>query len=366
MTELLSRLFDNAEYTEISGKTAAFGEISGVTAYAYVQDMSVKSGAVNKTAAAIMRKVYASAVKFGAPVVAVFNSKGGEIGEGLELIDAYSDIIGNISKLSGVVPLISVVTGQCSGLNATICSMSDFVITAEEAEMFLTPPFLGGNAENTADIAVKTAEEAVFKARELLSILPPNNLEPAFFEEGEFELSPVLKFSALNGSTVGFVTLTDKLTAADTSQIARFVSFCDNFSLPLVTIIDCNGFVPDVKISDTAKLAQVYAGATTPRISVIIGNATGAAFILTGGFSSDFVLAYENAIISPIPVKAAAAFLEISEDEYITNHANVQKALEKGYVDAVISPGEQQDMLIKMLEIARNKRVASIPRKRGI
>jgi len=421
---LLEQLFDEQEFTEIqkypgSGVVAGMGKIAGFSVYAYVQDINVKSGAVNQNAAAKMKKIYASAVKCGAPVVAVFNSKGGDIGEGTQLIDAYSEMIENAARLSGVVPLISVVTGQCSGLNATLARMSDFVIMTESAAMFFTPPFIAeervenaGNAQfnaesGVADVIVKDEFDAVLKAREILLLLPSNNLEPAFnsgeLEPNNADITAELKSTELltalagidslieiNGcfgssaitalgslnyyQTVGFVAFDkpeEKLTSADAAKIARFVNFCDAFSIPVITIIDNEGFEPSQKaesaglIRDTAKLAQIYASATTPKISLITGKATGAAFILAGGFKSDFVIAYENAVVSPVPIKTAATFLGQSQDDYIENHASVENALKKGYVDLVISPSEARNALIKAVDAVRDKRV-SVPSRKHI
>jgi acetyl-CoA carboxylase carboxyltransferase component len=354
VNSLLERLFDEGSYVSTS-----FGKIAGNGVYVYTQDINVKSGAVNAQSAAKMKKIYANAVKFGAPLISVWNSKGGEITEGLELASAYSEIIADAARLSGVVPLISVVTGQCSGLNAAICRMADFVIATEDAEIFFTPPFLGGEKE-AADIAVKTAEDAALKARELLSILPPNNLEVAY-SSGEFKIGGQIKFGEINGFTAGFVTLDGKL--ANSYKIAKFIKFCDNFSIPVVTVINSEGFEAGVSSREIARLAQVYASMTAPKITLLTERAAGAPLILSGG---DFVIAYEDAVISPIPVKTAAAFLEMSEADYIAAHANVQSALEKGYIDMVITPEQEQTALMTALEIVRSKRVASVPRKRGI
>jgi acetyl-CoA carboxylase carboxyltransferase component len=357
ISSLLELLFD-----ENNG--AGFGKIAGNNICVFAQDISVKSGAVNAQTAAKMKKIYANAVKFGAPLVTIFDSKGGEITEGIELAAAYSDIIENCSRLKGVVPLVSVVLGQCTGLNAALCRMSDFVLAVESSQMCFTPPFLGGNCEKeAADIIVKTAEEAVLKARELLSILPPNNLEtPSCC--GNFEIDARIKFGEIKGCTVGFVTLNGRLNAADTERIARFVSFCDSFTLPVVTEIDCEGFEADIDSRGTARLAQVYGGATTPKITLITGKAVGAVFILTGNLS-DFVIAYEDAVISPVPVETGAVFLGMSEADYIKEYASVGSALDKGYIDMVIKPEEAADALAAALSAVRNKRAASVPRKRG-
>jgi acetyl-CoA carboxylase carboxyltransferase component len=366
---ILEQLFDADSFIEVqkhedSSLVAGFGEVGGSRVCAYVQDIDVKSGAVSKNAAMKMKRIYAAAVKYGAPLISVFNSKGGEIGEGMELIEAYSEIIGDCARLSGVVPLISIVTGQCGGLNAALCRMSDFVVATEEAEMFFTPPFLGGKVEDIADIRVKDAAEAVLTARELLMLLPPNNLESnAVGSASNIKLSETIALGALGSVAAGLVTLGEKLTADDALRIARFVNFCDAFSLPVVTYIDNDGVEPCVSIRDTARLAQVYASAATPKVAVITGQACGAGFVLAGGFGNDLVLAYEGAVISPVAIKAAAAFLEMSEADYVKDHASAGVALKKGYVDIIIKPDDMQEALMKALDITRNKRVALPKRK---
>jgi len=358
---ILDKLFD-----EGTAFNDGFGKVAGNTICVYVQDVNVKSGAVNLSAAIKMQKAYESAVKYGCPLVTVWNSKGGDIGEGVDLIAAYSNIIGNHAQLSGVVPLISIVTGQCSGLNAALCRMSDIIIAVPDAEIFLTPPFLGGSTENIADITAETEEKAVLITRELLTVLPPNNLEcSAGFPAADIRLSPVTAFSSLAGITVGTVTLSERLGADDTMRVARFVRFCNAFSLPVITYIDNDGIDPAVSIHEAASMARAYACAATPKLAVITGKACGAAFMLAGGFGNDFVLAHEDAVISPAAIRTAAAFLEISEEDYIRNHASADIALGKGYIDMIVTPAETQNALINVLDIARNKRIASHPKKKG-
>ena len=77
-----------------------------------------EGGAVNKASAAKIRKVYGLAIKNGAPVIGIYDSKGGDISEGAEMLDAYSDIACASAQLSGVVPQISLVAGICAGTAA--------------------------------------------------------------------------------------------------------------------------------------------------------------------------------------------------------------------------------------------------------
>ena len=54
---------------------------------------------------------------------------------------------------------------------------------------------------------------------------------------------------------------------------------CDAFSVPVVTIVDTEGFVPSVTddvaggIREAARLAATYADATTAKVAVLAGKA---------------------------------------------------------------------------------------------
>ena len=99
----LTALFDEDSFRELDKFVSADGELSsvvigygtvnGAAAYAFAQDVSVKGGAVNKSAAMKIRKAYELAAKNGAPIVGLFDSKGGDIAEGMAVQAAYGDII---------------------------------------------------------------------------------------------------------------------------------------------------------------------------------------------------------------------------------------------------------------------------------
>ena len=188
----LISMFDEDSFTELSPYTGGsvvtgYGQIDGCPAYAFVQDVSVKSGAVCKAAAGKIVKLYSLAVKNGAPVIAVYDSKGGDISEGQELLTAYGDIANACASISGVAPQIAIISGVCGGISASLACMADFVIMTENAELFLNPPFITGGSSDAANTAksgvscltAKDLDEAVKKAKALVSILPQNNLEIA-------------------------------------------------------------------------------------------------------------------------------------------------------------------------------------------
>lgn len=358
----LISMFDEDSFTELSPYTGGsvvtgYGQIDGCPAYAFVQDVSVKSGAVCKAAAGKIVKLYSLAVKNGAPVIAVYDSKGGDISEGQELLTAYGDIANACASISGVAPQIAIISGVCGGISASLACMADFVIMTENAELFLNPPFITGGSSDAANTAksgvscltAKDLDEAVKKAKALVSILPQNNLEVAgndYFAlptdapdaslKGEamikaiadkdslielfkdFGAAAYTALGSVNWKTVGFVA-TDKaegkLTADDTAKIARFVSICDAFSIPVVTVVDSDGFAADKdaefseSVRDAAKLTQVYSSSTAPKVALITGNALGGVFTVFCGSNADITLALEQAVIAPTTPKAAAIFL---------------------------------------------------------
>lgn len=413
----LTALFDEDSFTEfdkflsadgaVSSVVAGYGSVLGGSMYAYAQDKSVKGGAVDKSAALKIKKIYELAAKNGAPVVAFFDSKGGDISEGMEVLADYGEIIKASAAVSGVVPQIAVVTGVCAGAAAVVASMADITIMTEDAELFLTAPFNtpdgklegAGKAANAAksgvaDIVAKDAADAVAKARKLAAILPANNISVAGnddFTENDAAVTASLKgaalaaaladkdsvvelgaefgtatytaFASVNWGTVAFVA-TDKaakLTAADTAKIARFVQLADVFSIPVVTLIDTEGFEPSSaaelsgSVRDAAKLAQVYASATTTKINLITGKAFGSAYAVFD--SADLAFAFEKAVISPMNPEAQKAFMGGEVDNSPFGAAAL------GMIDGVIAAEDAKQTIASAIELCSSKRVAAPARK---
>ena len=68
------------------------------------------------------------------------------------------------------------------------------------------------------------------------------------------------------------------------SKAARFVRLCDAFSIPVVTLVNTDGFVKSASddmaggLREAARLAGTYADATTAKVAVITGKAVGVAY----------------------------------------------------------------------------------------
>lgn len=407
----LSAFFDEGSFTELDKFLSADGEVSSVIAgcgtvldmavYAFAQDVSVKGGAVNKSAALKIKKVYELAAKNGSPIVGFFDSKGGDINEGMAVLCDYGDIMKASAKISGVVPQVAVVTGVCAGCAAMTASMADIVIASEKSELFLTAPFNNadgklagaGSAENAAkagvvQILVKDADAAVAKARDLVAILPDNNLGVGYIdgapdndtaitaslkgaelaaavvqkgtlvELGEkFGTAAFTALGAFGGDTVAVVSTgkAAKLTSADCAKIARFVQFADLFSIPVVTLVDTEGFEGSSaaelsgSVRDCARLAQVYATATTVKVNIVTGEAFGAAFAAFN--SADLSYAWENAQIAPMNPEAGKVFMG---EELVTNPF---AAASLGMIDGVIDPADTRETISAALGMCVSKNV---------
>ena len=199
--ERLSLLFDDGIYSEINsmvkekdaltGVISAYGYVNGNAVYAFSQDKSLNSGAVGAAQADKIAKLYELAAKTGTPIVGIHDSNGAFMDGTAASLAAYGKMLGASSVISGVVPQISVIAGTCAGTAAMLACSSDFVIMTKESEFFMAPNSSSGSAEAAAKSGIASAvcdddKAAIEKARDLVNILPVNNLAPVpMFEFAE-------------------------------------------------------------------------------------------------------------------------------------------------------------------------------------
>ena len=204
--ERIKLLFDEGSFVEINafvtGEAAAEGVVSGYgtvndrLVYAYSQDYSSIGGALGGANAKKITYTLDLAAKMGAPVVNILDSKGARIAEGIDALAAIGEIYAKNVELSGLVPQISVVLGDCAGGAVYTPSISDFVfMTDKNSNMYINSPSVitGVSGENctlddigsakacakngTTDFVCETEEECFSNVKKLLNYLPANNLE---------------------------------------------------------------------------------------------------------------------------------------------------------------------------------------------
>ncbi|WP_156724684.1 acyl-CoA carboxylase subunit beta [Streptomyces apocyni] len=197
----------------------------------------------------------------------------------------------------------------------------------------------------------------------------------------------------LDGHPVGIVAnqpavLAGVLDIHASEKAARFVSTCDSFNIPLVTLVDVPGFLPGVDqehsgiIRHGAKLLYAYCNATVPRISLVLRKAYGGAYIVMDSRSigADLSFAWPTNEIAVMGAEGAANVIfrrEIaaSDDpeavraqrikEYKSELMHPYYAAERGLVDDVIDPAETRSVLIRSLAMLRAKQAEIPARKHG-
>lgn len=414
-----------------SGVVCGFGAVFGSPVYVFAQDGG-GGGAVGAVHAAKIAKLYDLALKTGVPVVGIYDSNGARVSEGAGALSAYGDILQRVNNLSGVVPQLALVLGTCAGTSALLACSADFVIMSEQAEFFMAPPSLSadapgaGSARNAAaagvaHIVCADDEAACSQARRLLAALPLNNLasppycdytdpaagaltalsagietaDPAeivanICDEGSavellagFGKSVYTAIATMAGIACGCVaTRPGKLDADSCAKIAKVVSVCDCYQLPVLTFVNTSGFAPSAKaelcgsVRDMARLAHVYAEATTAKIAVVTGEAYGAAYVALccRPSAADYTVAWPGATISALEPRTAVAFQyadritagrtrEQVEEDYANNEASPLEAAACGAIDDVIDPAVTRPALLAALDLLSAKRVSRNPKK---
>lgn len=203
----------------------------------------------------------------------------------------------------------------------------------------------------------------------------------------------ICALARVGGEVVGVVAnqpvvLAGVLDIAASQKAARFVRFCDAFSIPLVTLVDVPGFLPGTEqeyggiIRHGAKLLYAYCEATVPRIQVILRKAYGGAYIVMDSRSigSDLSLAWPTNEIGVMGAEGAVNVLFRKElaaaadpvalrsellREYAERLMNPYYAAERGLVDDVIDPAQTRAAVARGLAMLRDKRVLAPQRKHG-
>lgn len=423
----LLSLFDEGTFTELDAfaksangdieVVAGYGSVNGVYVYAFSQDVTVDGGAISVAQCAKIKKIYELAKKTGSAVIGIYDSNGMKLTEGFEALNAYGEILKASTSVSGVVLQISVVAGSCLGTSALMANMADVVIAAKDADFYVTAPSnvtaKASFEQGTVDILADDADAAIASAKELVSVLPSNNLEaaPMFDFEDKFsdvadasakelicavaddnsvvELKAgyaenvVTAFAQMGGSTVGFVAFDGSAVCPNCAYKAEaFIKLCDAFNISVITFVNAkglNGEKENQMLVAATKLTSAYASATCPKISVITGKAIGTAYIALAGRGSnaDLVFAWDTAVVSPLETDAAVAFLYNDrlaagesraelEKEYEAEMASPFTAAACGAIDDIFVPAETRTKLMNALSFLDSKRETTIPRKHSV
>ena len=176
------------------GVITGFGLVNGRHVFAAAQDATVMGGSLGEMHANKIVKAMRMALTYGAPFVALNDSGGARIQEGVDSLAGYARIFDANCEASGVIPQLSVILGPCAGGAVYSPALTDFVYMTENSYMFITGPEvvravmqedvsfeeLGGGLIHSQDSGVshflaKDDRAILAKVRETLSYLPSNN-----------------------------------------------------------------------------------------------------------------------------------------------------------------------------------------------
>jgi propionyl-CoA carboxylase beta chain len=235
--------------------------------------------------------------------------------------------------------------------------------------------------EMRLDTLIPDSSNKPYDMKELIYALAD---EGDFFEIQEaFARNIITGFIRMEGQTVGVVAnqpmvLAGCLDIDSSRKAARFVRFCDAFSIPILTLVDVPGFLPGTAqeyggvIKHGAKLLFAYSQATVPMVTLITRKAYGGAYDVMASkhIGADINYAWPTAEIAVMGAKGATEILYRSElgdaekiaartREYEVNFANPFKAAERGFIDEVIMPHSSRRRIAKAFASLRNKQVST-------
>ena len=282
-------------------------------------------------------------------------------------------------------------------------------------------------------VDVVAKEDEIFaKIRELVSMIPGNNEDDASYVECTDDLNRVCSelancvgdtsialstiaddqvffelkenyakemvtgFIKLNGTTVGCVAnrtevydaegkVSEKfdavLTAAGCEKAADFISFCDAFEIPVLSLTNVKGYEATVASEKTiakavAKLTYAFANASVPKVNVIIGKALGSAYVAMNSkaIGADITIAWPNAEVGSMDATLAAKIMYDGQGadvikekaaEYAALQTSATSAAKRGYVDQIIEASDTRKYVIGAFEMLFTKREDRPAKKHG-
>ena len=178
-----------------SAVITGFGDVYGRKIAVYAQDFSVRGGTLGRAEGEKICHLMDMALDLKVPIVAIVDSGGARIQEGVAALTQYGHIFRKTCDASGFVPQISLILGPCAG-GAVYCpALTDLIVmTKENSDMFVTGPDvvkaatgetismndLGGGLVHSTKSGVahylgEDEADAIDYARTVLAYLPSNS-----------------------------------------------------------------------------------------------------------------------------------------------------------------------------------------------
>jgi len=351
---------------------------------------------------------------------------------------AASGIVPQISAVFGtcggglaVVPALSDFT-YAEADKAKMFINSPNAIDGNRVDKCDTSAAVFQSAETGTIDGVGSEDEILDKIRRLVCILPANNAEGGCVDECTDDLNRACQsldtmkgdpryvlseisdnhvfieakadyakemtagFIKLSGMTVGAVANCTEiydaegkkaeefdaaLSARGCNKAAEFVSFCDAFDIPVISLTNAAGFRATMcseknLAKAVGRLVSAFANATVPKVNLIMDKAYGSAYTVMNSKSlgADLVYAWPDARTGMMDAGLAAkimyadepaAVIEEKAAEYEALQGSVDAAAAHGYIDRIIDYPGTRKYLIAAVEMLYTKRVDQPNKKHG-
>lgn len=343
------------------------------------------------------------------------------------------------ASLSGVVPRIAVVKGRCFAGNAVIAGCSDLIVATEDTSLGMGGPAMiaGGGLGDVApdevgpisvqapngvvDVVVPDEAAAVATAKRLLGYFAgPGEPGPAsdqtalrtmvperarraypilpiittLADEGsvtvlreQFAREMVTALARIDGRPVGVIAnntmvMAGAITAAAADKAARFLQLCDTFGIPIVSLIDCPGYMvgpaaeSEALVRRASRMLVAGAALRVPLVAVVLRRGYGlGAQAMAGGSLHEPLLtvAWPSAHLGPMGLEGAVRLGLRKELEAIADDAEREEVVRRATaaaqdnahalnaamafeIDDVIDPAETRGLITATLAAAAARR----------
>jgi acetyl-CoA carboxylase carboxyltransferase component len=153
-------------------------------------------GAIGPAEGVAIERLVTVATELGVPIVGVLATSGADIHEGVASLHAWGRVARQVSRASGVVPIVFAVIGPCTSGPALMLGLADHVVMTPDAFAYVSGPEAvaeftgvqidrvrlgGGSVHDTrtgvASLVAADDEDALLAVADLLSYLPANHLQ---------------------------------------------------------------------------------------------------------------------------------------------------------------------------------------------
>ncbi len=228
------------------------------------------------------------------------------------------------------------------------------------------------------------------RAYDVRDVIGPLVDDGEFFELKELHAANVVTALArIGGRSVGIVANQPKVLAGvldspACDKASRFISMCDAFGLPIVSLIDLPGFLVGTKAEETGlvkhsgKMLSAFGNATVPVISVVLRKGYGLGYLAMAGgrsFNAEASLAWPTAELCAMQIEGAVdvAFRRDYESapdptarrseliDSFYQQVNPMRAASGFGIDDVIDPADTRRVISRVLANSAPRSTRHVP-----